>query len=532
MCCFGIPSTLLASIFGSLVDSLVCSRLCLRVLGIAAWTLLLGSLSACGSGDRSDILILVRAGDPVSRAIAEDYAAARDLSEDQILELTLTSPRDAVEIDAASYLREIASPIESHLETADPDREVSILITTRGLPLRIGHCDSKAPHYPKNCQSAAVDAALAQLGRTGAADLAFRRVENPLFRDPRSFDQLRQDDPDGALRFLVARLSAQSSSDDDPEATPRVLREVIDRPVPTELPATPALWRVDSENPRSARTPAAAALLDSIESQLPLFGHRVCDGCPDPPEDSPPNGIVLQTKAPNARSTQSGDPLVYPGFVIRLDAGGIDLAQRRASTSALDASRNSSFDRFVSDWFGRGASAISTHLADPNLANVTRPTAQLKALARGSFAVEAHFKSVPQLGWVNVFIGDPLVGLYGAANRAEGTSSHHPSGSQDRDRDGVVDESDNCVDDPNPDQRDTNADGVGNLCDPDVNDDGRVDTSWGTIYPLDRRGDLEAISLTARNGPYDVNHDLDGDGRVDERDVVRAQLWLDRTPGR
>ncbi len=41
----------------------------------------------------------------------------------------------------------------------------------------------------------------------------------------------------------------------------------------------------------------------------------------------------------------------------------------------------------------------------------------------------------------------------------------------DFDEDGVPDESDNCVEVPNPDQRDTNADGFGNICDPDYNDD-------------------------------------------------------------
>ena len=40
-----------------------------------------------------------------------------------------------------------------------------------------------------------------------------------------------------------------------------------------------------------------------------------------------------------------------------------------------------------------------------------------------------------------------------------------------------------------------------------------------------------AVTLTARNGPYDPNHDLDGDGRVDEHDLLRVQLALSRPPG-
>ncbi|MAG34598.1 MAG: hypothetical protein CL908_27330 [Deltaproteobacteria bacterium] len=122
---------------------------------------------------------------------------------------------------------------------------------------------------------------------------------------------------------------------------------------------------------------------------------------------------------------------------------------------------------------------------------------------------------------MNVFVGDPLLALTEPESVVSG----------DRDADGVPDSSDNCREEPNPTQRDSNGDGVGNRCDADVDDDGRVETSWGRIYPLDARGDLEAIALTARNGPHNPDHDLDGDGRVDQRDLALAQLWLFRSPG-
>jgi hypothetical protein len=468
--------------------------------------------SGCGFGERSDILLVVRAEDAVSRAIADAYASARNVPENRILELKLSMSPGTIEIDAETYLREIAAPIERHLESEDPDADISILITTRGLPLRIGHCDSSAPGYPRNCQSAAVDAALAQLGRTGDEGLAFVRVENPFFRDPRRFERFREDTPDGALRFLVARLSAMPSPKDSPGAPPRALLDMLDRaPMPS---ATPPLWQVVSENLRSDRTAAAAALLDSIEDQLPRLGHRVCDPCATTGSDQRATGIVLHSGAQGGTAEPAGGRLAYPGLVIGLDGTRADRGRESESP----------FDRFVTHWLERGAGAISTHLAGPSLPDVTRPTAQLSSLARGSSTIEAHFKSVPQLGWVNVFIGDPLLRLDDEALADDGA--------RDQDRDGVADAEDNCRADPNADQRDTNADGLGNVCDPDVNDDGRVITSWGMIYPVDRRGDLEIISLTARNGPYDEHHDLDGDGRVDERDLARAQLWLFRTPGR
>ena len=203
----------------------------------------------------------------------------------------------------------------------------------------------------------------------------------------------------------------------------------------------------------------------------------------------------------------------FPGLVIAIGATEDFRSGKGAGTDA--------FQGFVARWLERGARAISTHIGDPSLSGVTRPAVQLQAWAEVRSAVEAHFKSVPHLGWLNVFVGDPLLAL------AEASSAD----SDDLDGDGVPNERDNCLDVANPGQRDSDGDQIGNRCDPDVDNDGRVLTSWGQIYPVDARGDLETIALTARNGPYDPDHDLDGDGAVDENDLALAQLWLFRGPG-
>ena len=56
-----------------------------------------------------------------------------------------------------------------------------------------------------------------------------------------------------------------------------------------------------------------------------------------------------------------------------------------------------------------------------------------------------------------------------------GTSGTPGSGTLDSDADGVVDGSDNCVNAANADQGDTDADGIGNACDPDADGDGVLD---------------------------------------------------------
>jgi hypothetical protein len=122
---------------------------------------------------------------------------------------------------------------------------------------------------------------------------------------------------------------------------------------------------------------------------------------------------------------------------------------------------------------------------------------------------------------MNVWIGDPLMTIGKPATA-------QPA---DLDGDGVVDADDDCVEVPDPAQRDTDGDGIGNLCDPDFDGDGVVSTSWGVTPPAGREGDFERLLLGWKRGPYDPDLDLDGDGKVDETDAGLAQLWILLPPG-
>ena len=65
----------------------------------------------------------------------------------------------------------------------------------------------------------------------------------------------------------------------------------------------------------------------------------------------------------------------------------------------------------------------------------------------------------------------------------------------DADLDGAFDGGDNCTLVANPDQRDSNADGYGNVCDADLNGDGSVDF-------LDL-GMLKAVFFTGASEPVE-----------------------------
>lgn len=84
----------------------------------------------------------------------------------------------------------------------------------------------------------------------------------------------------------------------------------------------------------------------------------------------------------------------------------------------------------------------------------------------------------------------------------------------DSDADSVFDAVDNCTLEPNTDQRDTNGDGFGNICDPDLNDD--------LVVNFLDLGQMKSGFFTA-----DEDADLDGDGSVNFVDlgIMKARFF-------
>ena len=89
----------------------------------------------------------------------------------------------------------------------------------------------------------------------------------------------------------------------------------------------------------------------------------------------------------------------------------------------------------------------------------------------------------------------------------------------DPDGDGFAASQDNCLDAFNPNQRDTDADGIGNRCDADLNND--------CIVNVVDLGIMRGVFFTA-----DANADLNGDGVVNVSDlgILRAGFFSEPGP--
>ena len=88
----------------------------------------------------------------------------------------------------------------------------------------------------------------------------------------------------------------------------------------------------------------------------------------------------------------------------------------------------------------------------------------------------------------------------------------------DTDGDGVPDNADNCTLVFNPDQRDTDGDNYGNICDPDFNNDLIVNAT-------------DMSYLRSNFFTTDPDADLDGDGVVNSIDLAILRSFYFKPPG-
>lgn len=95
---------------------------------------------------------------------------------------------------------------------------------------------------------------------------------------------------------------------------------------------------------------------------------------------------------------------------------------------------------------------------------------------------------------------------------------------QDTDGDGIPNAADNCTTKPNSSQLDTNADGYGNACDPDYNNNGGVETA-----DYLRMGG--AFGSHSGDPNYDPDIDSTGDGDIDSLEYLLVGSYFGKPPG-
>ena len=143
-----------------------------------------------------------------------------------------------------------------------------------------------------------------------------------------------------------------------------------------------------------------------------------------------------------------------------------------------------------------------------SLRNQTRPADPQKSITGA-----VHPGPVGHMRYADAILDSLRCGMYPACDPAA-----LPRPPRDGDGDGVPDERDLCIDVAEASQRDTDGDGHGNACDPDLNNDDVVD-------------DRDVALLKAAFFGSDPDADLNGDGVVDFLDLGLLNALYGKAPG-
>ncbi len=495
-------------------------------LVVLPWLALLVILPDCTPKTTNPhVLVVVNGNSPLSVATGAYYAAQRAVPSRNIVTLSNTTADPDLgtngheSVSLSRFNSQIRTPLENFLVDNGLVDQIRIIVLAPGVPHRVSPASCPLDNnYLRDCPRASVDAELAVLfsDLIGVAGVgADGEAVNPYYGSDQPFVEWRSDNPDAPLRYMVARLAGYQTSVDPVTGVPADVKALIDR---AREPVLGGQALIDEDPTRGlGLQPGNILMLNAAAGAMAALGMTVQHDQSNTFVSDAQDLVAYGSWGSND-GKDAGPPFyglingkLYPGTFLPKS-----VVVDNVSTNARSFVHPPSYGQsLVADLVRLGATGVAGNAFEPLLSGLARTEVLFRNYFQGTSAIQSYYRSVPYLSWMNVWVGDPLMHF----------NMPLPAPA-DSDGDGVPDASDNCIYVPNPDQRDTDGDGFGNLCDADVNNDGRVTSSWGVTFPPSQRGDVELILLTIAAGAYDANHDLNGDGVVDDLDASLATMML------
>ena len=336
-----------------------------------------------------NVVVVVNQASAVSRRIGEYYVHSRAVPLANVCKLNVTEDE---QISRQVYEQQIEQPVGAFLKRAKLQEKALYLVTTLGVPLRVGGDDGPGT------ETCAVDSELALLyGKMqGKKFPRAGLVPNPFFRKR---DQAFRH-PDVPI-YLVTRLAGYDFED---------VKGIIDRALVARNRGKFVLDLTTDDNDgnhwlRMAATllPADRVILD--ESDTVLYNQK--------------DVIGYASWGSNDKKRHERHVGFHwlPGAVVTEYVSSDGRTFRRppdnwniSTWKSSDQPRwfAGSPQSLTADYIHDGATGCSGHVTEPYLGATPRPDYLLPAYYSGRNLAESYYMSIPGLSWQNIVVGDPL----------------------------------------------------------------------------------------------------------------------------
>ncbi len=368
-------------------------------LSVISLCALLALASAASAQSGANVLLVANANSPDSIRIAEAYARARAVPQDQLLRIKVDAAADEVERDA--YDRDIQAPISDWLTRNFAQDRILYIVLTKGVPLRVKGTTGR------DGTISSVDSELAVLYRrlTGVTALVPGPLPNPYYLADAAVAQAKLFTHADYDIYLVTRLGGFTADD---------AIALIDR----ASRASPE-GKIVLDQKAGFSDPGGDQWLKAAADWMigSGFGDRLVF-------DQTTRVVTGERNVLGYYSWGSNDPAVSArhvdlGFVPGAIAGMfVSTDARTLNEPPPDWKTATWSDRakffggspqsLIGDLIRDGITGISGYVAEPYLDAIIRPNILFPAYLSGFNLAESYYLAMPSISWQAVIVGDPL----------------------------------------------------------------------------------------------------------------------------
>jgi uncharacterized protein (TIGR03790 family) len=293
-----------------------------------------------------------------------------------------------------AYEREIEAGVGDCLRKAGLEEQALFLVTTRGVPLRIGD-----PGQGPDAPGASVDSELTLLYRRlkGRRIPAKGAVTNPYFGERGAFGHPRHD------IYLVTRLAAYDFAG---------VQAMVDRSLAARDRGKVVLdLNADNDDNGNNWLRRAARLLPAERVYLETTSSVVYD-------QSDVIGFASWGSNDKNRKSRTTRFKWLPGAIMTeyVSTNGRSF-EKPPDTWTITTWKDSTHwfkgspQTMTADYILEGVTGASGHVDEPYLHLTPRPDYLFPAYLGGRTLAESYYSAIPGLSWQNIVVGDPLCRL-------------------------------------------------------------------------------------------------------------------------